>query len=122
MTYPIGSRLLPPSPKFESQNDSVNSSSAPRRAEKNLARVDRSRVDPQIVKAAEGLESLFLDQMMQVMRKGVERSELSLDNSASDIYRGMLDTEYSKIAAHTGGVGLADQIIEYLQSTQYTKR
>lgn len=82
--------------------------------------MDRSKVDPQIVKAAEGMEAMFLDYMMKVMRETVPRSELSLDSHATDIYRSMLDSETAKTAARTGGVGLADQIIAYLQAQSYT--
>ena len=64
-------------------------------------------------KAAEGLEATFAANMMKVMRETVEPSEFSLHNSASDIYQGMLDQEYSDIAAHQNSLGLSGQIIDY---------
>jgi Rod binding domain-containing protein len=58
--------------------------------------------------------------MMQEMRKSVPESDLSTNNKATEIYQGMLDSEYAKTAARTNGVGLADLIIAYLDSGQYT--
>jgi Rod binding domain-containing protein len=77
------------------------------------------KVDPAIQKAAEGFEAMFLDYMMQVMRQTVPENEMDLENGASKIYRGMLDSEYAQKAVHSGGVGLADQIVAYLESQQY---
>jgi Rod binding domain-containing protein len=70
-------------------------------------------VSPEMREAAQGLESVFTQQMMKVMRSTVEPSEFSLHNSASDIYQGMLDQEYSDIAAKQNSLGLSEQIIDY---------
>jgi Rod binding domain-containing protein len=45
---------------------------------------------------------------------------MDLESPATEIYRGMLDSETAKSAAHGGGIGLADQIIAYLDSQRYT--
>jgi hypothetical protein len=87
---------------------------------KRMPIVDRSQVDPKLVKAAEGLESMFIELMFKEMRKTVQKSDMDMENHATQIYRGMLDHEMADTAARTGGVGLADQIIAYLQSTGYT--
>lgn len=79
----------------------------------------RADVDPQIREAAEGLEAMFLNTMMQAMRGTVEPSELSLENSATKIYRSMLDAEVAQQTARTNSVGLADQIIAYLEQRSY---
>ena len=84
--------------------------------------VDRSKVDPQIVQAAEGMEAMFLDYLMKVMRDTVPSSEYSMDSSATKIYRSMMDSEFSQTAARNGGVGLADQIIASLAPNSYTDR
>jgi Rod binding domain-containing protein len=80
---------------------------------------NRDDVDPTIRKAAEGLESIFMNQMMDAMRGTVGESEFSMENSATKIYRGMLDTEVSQRAAKTNSIGLADQIIAYLEQRGY---
>jgi len=83
--------------------------------------VDPNRVDPEVRKAAQGMETMFLDYLMQTMRKTVPKSEMSLDGGPSEIYQGMLDSESAQRAARAGGVGLADQIVAYLQQGRYTQ-
>jgi len=83
--------------------------------------LDPKQVDPEVRKAAEGMESMFLDYLMQTMRKTVPKSDMSLDNNASEIYQGMLDSDSAQRAARAGGVGLADQIVAYLQQGRYTE-
>ncbi len=81
--------------------------------------IDRSQVDPQILEAAEGMEAMFIDYMMKVMRQTVPKNELDLESPATNIYRSMQDSEYAQKAAHHGGIGLADQIIAYLGTSGY---
>ncbi len=76
-------------------------------------KVDDPRITPEMLKAAQGLESVFTGEMMKAMRTTVEPSEFSLHNSATDIYQGMLDQEYSDIAARQKSLGLSEQIIDY---------
>lgn len=75
--------------------------------------------DPKIVKAAQGMEAMFINQLMQAMRKTVESSEYSLENAGTAVYRSLLDAEFAERAANTGGVGFADLIIESLESRGY---
>ncbi|MCM2322875.1 MAG: rod-binding protein [Oligoflexia bacterium] len=82
--------------------------------------VDKSRVNPEIRKAAEGMEAMFIDYMMKVMRQTVPKNEMDLESPATEIYRSMLDSENAQKAVRSGGVGLADQIIAYLQPELYT--
>ncbi len=82
--------------------------------------VDRSKVDPGLVQAAEGLEAMFLDYMMKVMRQTIPKNDLDLESPATEIYRSMLDGETARVAARTGGVGLADQIIASVEGRRYT--
>jgi Rod binding domain-containing protein len=81
--------------------------------------VDKSKVDPQTLKAAEGMEAMFLDYMMNVMRKTVPKESMDLENTGTEVYRSMLDSEVAQKAARAGGVGLADQIVAYLESQRY---
>jgi len=83
--------------------------------------MDRAKVDPAIVKAAEGMETMFLEHMMRVMRQTVPKNDLDLENAATEIYRSMLDGETAKAAARGPGVGLADQIIAYLMADRYNQ-
>jgi flagellar protein FlgJ len=99
--------------------ETVEAASAPVSPTKTVPHVDRTKVDPQLVKAAEGMEAMFLDYMMKVMRQTVPKNEMDLESPATEIYRGMMDSEYAQKAAHQGGVGLADQIIAYLDAQGY---
>ena len=81
-------------------------------------KIRESRITPEMRKAAEGLESVFTSQMMKSMRETVEPSEFSLHNSATDIYQGMLDQEYTDAAARQNSLGLSEQIIDYWLRSQ----
>ena len=86
---------------------------------KRIEPVDRNKVPKEIRDAAEGMEAMFLDYMLKTMRETIPKNEMDLESPASQIYRGMLDSEYAERAARAGGVGLADQIIAYLQPDRY---
>ena len=92
---------------------------APTTPGRRLPVIDKRKVDPEILKAAQGMEALFLNDMMKSMRHTIPKNEMDLDGPATDIYRGMLDSEYADKAAKQGGIGLADQIVAYLYAQQY---
>lgn len=81
--------------------------------------LDRSKIHPETLQAAEEYEGMFLDYMMKVMRETVPKSEMDLENTGTEVYRSMMDSEVAKKAAHAGGVGLADQIVAYLDPNRY---
>ncbi len=82
--------------------------------------IDRSKVDPRILEAADGMEAMFVDYMLKVMRQTVPKGELVEQSAATEIYQGMLDSEIAQKAARSKGFGLSDQIIAYLNSRSYT--
>lgn len=100
-------------------NPTGNALTAPTTPGNRVAVVDRSKVDPQTLRAAEGMEAMFIDYMMKVMRETVPKQDNDLESPATVIYRGMQDHEFSQRAAKAGGVGLADQIIAYLHPQSY---
>jgi Rod binding domain-containing protein len=65
------------------------------------------------------MESMFVNLMLKAMRKTVPTSELSFENPATKIYQGMLDQEVANRAVRTNSLGLADQIIAYLERRGY---
>ena len=81
--------------------------------------INRDDVPLEIRQAAEGMEGMFLDYMMQQMRKTVPDNEMDLNSPATKIYQSMMDSETAEKAAKGGGVGLADQIIAYMMSERY---
>jgi Rod binding domain-containing protein len=98
----------------------ANALAAPTTPGHRVAVVDRSKVDPGTLQAAEGMEAMFLDYMMKVMRETVPKNDMDLESSASGIYRSLQDSEIAHKAAKQGGIGLADQLIAYLESQRYT--
>ncbi len=112
-----------PSPPFVNRLAApreVSPRDAPITPPRRVPVVDKSKVDPATLKAAQGMEEMFIDYMMKVMRQTVPKNDMDLESPATEIYRSMLDSQYAEKAAHTGGVGLADQIIAYLDSQRYT--
>jgi flagellar protein FlgJ len=97
----------------------VNAMSAPVSSGKRMPQIDRSKVNPEVLKAAEGMEAMFLDYLMKVMRETVPKNDMDLESPATNIYRSMMDSEIAQKAAHRGGIGLAEQIIAYLDSNRY---
>lgn len=98
---------------------SASAREAPISAQKRLPAIDRQKVDPNLVKAAEGMETMFLDYLMKVMRETVPTESTGADAAAHQVYGGMRDSEFAQAAAKRGGIGLADQIIAYMESQRY---
>jgi flagellar protein FlgJ len=62
-----------------------------------------------VKEAARQFEALMLNQMLKSMRAASPKSEL-LDNSTTDFYTEMLDTQLAQNIAGRGGLGLAERI------------
>ena len=124
MSEPIALGRTPsPSPPAQGQRmqGGGNALTAPISPSRRMPTVDRTRVDPQLRQAAEGMEAMFLDYLMKTMRQTVPQNEFDLESPATQIYRGMLDSEIAQKAVKSRGVGLADQIIAYLQTERYNQ-
>jgi flagellar protein FlgJ len=78
----------------------------------------RNAVNPrdrqQIKQSAEDFESLFLNIVLKSMRDTVQKSGLIDGGNAEDIYKSMLDDEYSKMMATQRKTGLANEIERFL--------
>jgi Rod binding domain-containing protein len=98
-----------------------NALTAPTTPTKRVPVVDKTKVDPAMLEAAKGMEGMFLDYLMQVMRKTVPKNDFDMESPATGIYRSMMDSEVAKKAAEAGGVGLADHIIAYWNPGGYTE-
>ena len=83
------------------------------------ARSRRQMVDKhsELYKACEDFESLFIKQMLDVMRKTVHKEDDLLGGGLSqDVFEGMLYDEYAKKMAQTAGFGLAETIYRQVSS------
>jgi peptidoglycan hydrolase FlgJ len=61
-------------------------------------------------KVAQDFEAFFLAQAMDAMFAGVETDKLFGGGSGENVYRSLLSQEYAKVAAKSGGVGIADAV------------
>jgi len=72
-------------------------------------------------KAAENFESFFLSQTFESMFSGIGTNSLFGGGEGETIYRSLLLQEYSKVAAKSGGVGLADAVQREILRAQEVK-
>ena len=83
------------------------------------ARADQRVVDrhSELYKASVDFESLFIRQMLEVMRKTIHREDDILGGGMSqDVFESMLYDQYAKKMAETAGFGLAETIYRQLSS------
>ena len=73
---------------------------------------DRDR----LTAAAKELESVVISQLLSTMRNTVPEGGLFEKSAADDIFRSMLDTELARVASEKSPFGLAEKIVEQLES------
>ncbi len=71
----------------------------------------------ELYKVSQDFESLFIKQMLDVMRKTIHKEDDLLNGGiGQDVYEDMLYGEYAKKMAATAQFGLADMIYRQLSS------
>lgn len=76
-----------------------------------LINIQESPPTPEEIAAAKGMEMIFVEQMVQEMRKSVPENELIPLSNGEKIYRQMLDSEYSRMMAEGHNFGIADVVL-----------
>jgi len=71
---------------------------------------------PELEKACRDFESIFVNYMMQQMRKTVPENSLFGTNQGEKIYTGMLDDEIAKSVSQSRGLGLAKAMYEQMSN------
>ena len=71
--------------------------------------------------AGEDFEAFFLSQVFEHMFNGVGNDALFGGGQSETIYRSLLLQQYSKVAAKSGGVGLADAVQREILRAQEVK-
>ncbi|MBI2354720.1 MAG: rod-binding protein [Deltaproteobacteria bacterium] len=61
-------------------------------------------------KVSQDFEGLFVGMMMKSMRSTVPQDKMTGGGHGEEVYRSLLDQEYSTAAVKRGGLGLAQQI------------
>jgi flagellar protein FlgJ len=69
-----------------------------------------------LYKACLDFESLFIKQMLDVMRKSVKKEGLLDGGMSEEVFTGMLYDEYAKKMAETAQFGLAQTIYDQVSS------
>jgi len=78
-------------------------------------------IPPAVHQAAEQFESFFLSQSLESMFAGVDTNSLFGGGPGETVYRSLLLQEYGKIAARSGGFGIADAVQREILQTQEVK-
>jgi Rod binding domain-containing protein len=81
---------------------------------KNPSSIEGASQEEQVKKVAQDFESVFLELFLKSMRQTVTKSGFMDGGNAEDIYKSMLDSEYSKTMAKQNMTGLADAITREL--------
>lgn len=61
-------------------------------------------------KTAEDFEAFFLSQSMDSMFAGINGDSVTGGGQSETVYRSLLIQQYAKVAAKSGGVGIADAV------------
>lgn len=72
-------------------------------------------------KTGEDFESFFFSQVFENMFSGVKADSLFGGGNGESVYRSLLLQEYSKVAARSGSVGIADAVQREILRAQETK-
>ena len=72
-------------------------------------------------KTAHEFEALFIAQMMQHMFAGIDTKGMFGGGPGEEAFRDMLNQEYAKVMAKSGGVGIADSVMREMLRQQEGK-
>jgi flagellar protein FlgJ len=70
--------------------------------------------DKELLNICYEMESIFIGNMLDAMRKTIDESDFFGKSIAKDIFRDMLYDEYAKVMARSDQLGLARQIYDQL--------
>ena len=71
-----------------------------------------------IAEAAEDFEAFFISRAMESMFEGVSTDGMFGGGHAEKVYRSLLFTEYGKVMAKTGSIGVKDEIMRSILEMQ----
>ena len=77
--------------------------------------MESSRGAKSVERVAQEFESLFIQQLLSVMRTEPDEDSLFPGGAGKEIYESMMDQALGQALAHRGGIGLSRPLIERLQ-------
>lgn len=102
---------------FDMATSALRNGAAPTSASALSGR--KGSVDPEKLRAsAENFESFFLTSMMEQMFAGIETDGPFGGGEGESVFRSMLNQEYGKAIASSGGVGIADMVYRQMLALQ----
>lgn len=100
--------------------DAIHSSGMPRRPadtfKQNSAQTSGAAKSKSLEKACRDFESIFVNLMLQEMRRTVPKDGLLNGGLGADIYTSMMDSEMAKTITQQRGLGLADSMYRQLSA------
>jgi flagellar protein FlgJ len=80
------------------------------------AAVGKGKIDKssKLYKVSQEFEAIFIKQMLNVMRKSVDKTGLLDGGMAEEIFEDLLYDEYAKKMAESGGFGISEMIYRQL--------
>jgi flagellar protein FlgJ len=86
------------------------------------AAAPRANVDPAAAKkTGQDFEAFFLSQVFEHMFAGVQTDSVFGGGNGEAVYRSLLLQQYSKVAAKSGGIGIADTVQREILRAQEAK-
>ena len=73
---------------------------------------------PEIRRAAEEFEAIFIAQMLAPMFEGIETDGLGGGGAGEQMFRPMLIERYAEALSRAGGVGIADSVVREMLRMQ----
>jgi flagellar protein FlgJ len=70
--------------------------------------------DPELRKACAEFESVFINQLLKTMRKGIPEGGLLDGGYREEMYTSLLDEQVARKIAHGQGIGLGEQLYRQL--------
>lgn len=74
-----------------------------------------SKKDSKLYEACQGLESVFLAQVLDAMRATIPKSDLLSSGFADDTFESMLYDQFAQKMSQTDSTGLADEMYKQLE-------
>ena len=87
-------------------------------AGENAVAAAQRKDDPAIRKAAEDFEAVFIASILENMTATMPVNSTFGGGFSEQIYRGLLNEQYSKSIAAKGGIGIADNVYRFLMGFQ----
>ncbi len=82
--------------------------------QKIIDKAIKDRDDKQLREACEGFEAYYVQQLFKEMRKTVPDGGMFEKSNEGEIYKDMLDEEYSAVISKGSGTGIADSLYKQL--------